>query len=216
VNTKESIINTAITLFNAHGYGSVSMKQIADRIGVDRRNITYHFNKEVLLLTIAERMWSELEEMRAQKRDFPSFENLDKEVILYNRLQQTYAFIFRDLYVMEHPQIASRFKSFCSTIIADSEKAVSFAIQQGNMRPEEIKGAYHGLCEAVWTISMSWLQLKAFRDIDDLDQVRKLIWSLIVPYFTEKGIKAFQSYFGKDFYKNLGKPFDIKVNTVLF
>lgn len=216
MNTKESIIEHAIELFNQYGYGAVTMKQIADHIGVDRRNITYHFNKEELLLTIADSMWAELESARTQKRDFPSFENLDKEVILYNQLQKTYAFIFKDLFVMEHPQIEATFKEFCQTMVADSEQAVSFAIQQGNMKPEEITGSYHALCEAVWSISISWLQLKAFRDIEDLDQVRKLIWSLIVPYFTEKGIKAFQSYFGDDFYKSLGKSFDIKVNTVLF
>lgn len=216
MNTRTQIIEKAVELFNLKGYGSVSMKQIADALGVDRRNITYHFNKEELLLTIADQMWKELEEARSQKRDFPSFENLDKEVKLYNRLQHTYAFIFRDLYVMEHPEVAARFKLFCKTMVADSEQAVAFAIQQGNMKPESIPGSYHALCEAVWSISISWLQLKAFRDIQNLDQCRKLIWSLIIPHFTDKGLTAFQSYFGEDFYSRLGNPFEVKVKTVLF
>ncbi len=216
IDTKKRIIATAISLYNEYGYGVITMRDIADKMQLDRRNVTYHYNKEELLAAIAEQMWAELEACRAQKRDFPSFENLDKEVTLYSDLQSSYAFIFMDLHVIRHPLIHEKFKDFTNTLIADSQQAVAFAINQGNMKPESVPGTYNTICTAVWTITMSRLQLNALRGIHRHDEVRKLIWSLIVPYFTDKGIAAFKSFFGEELYQNLGIPFDVRLNTVMF
>lgn len=213
---RNQIIAAALKLFNIYGFGSVTIRQIADELGVDRRNIIYHFDKDGLLKAISNEMWEEQAAYRGLKKDFPSFQNLDKEVILYNELQRKYAFIFKDLYVIQHPIIHNRFREFCATMVSDSEQAVAFAIQQGNMNPEMISGTYHALCETVLAISISWLQLQSLRNVENLDQIRRMIWAQIVPHFTDKGLDAFQSFFGREFLKNLGPPFNIKVKTVLF
>jgi len=61
MKTKEKILSIALTLFNKNGFGSVTMKHIADEMHVDRRNLTYHFNKDTLLEAIANQMWGKLE-----------------------------------------------------------------------------------------------------------------------------------------------------------
>ena len=216
MDTKKKIIETSIALFNQFGYSSISMKQIADEMGLDRRNLTYHFNKEGLLKVISEQMWSELRACRAKKRDFPSFQNLDKEVVLYNDLHTAYSFIFKDQYVIDHPIIHPAFKEFSKTLIADSQQAVAFAIEQGNMKPETVPGAYNTLCTAVWTIAISWFQLNSLQGVKEAKEIRKLIWSLIIPHFTEKGIASFKAFFGDQYFAELGRPFDVKVKTLLF
>ena len=216
MDTRAKIVAKGLELFNLRGFGSVSIRDIGDALDLDRRNVAYHFDKETLLQEIAENMWEELRVLRAQKRDFPSFENLDREVTLYHSLQSRYAFIFLDAYVIRHPIVQDRFKDFSATIIADSQQAVAFALSQGNMVPEPHPGTYDSLCTAVWTISFSWLQVNLIRENRQLDELRRSIWSLIVPYFTKKGIDAFQTFFGKEFYDSLGKPFNIEIKTLLF
>lgn len=216
MDTRERIIQKGLELFNAQGFGSVTMREIADAIGVDRRNVTYHFDKEGLLSAITSQMWDQLRTYRAHKKDFPSFENLDREVELYHKLQKDYAFVFLDAYVIRHPVVQAKFKEFSATMIADCQQAVAFAISQGNMIDEPVPGTYDALCTAVWTLSFSWLQVNIVQEAQHLDQLRRLIWSMIVPYFTEKGITAFQTFFGKEFYARLGQPFNIEVKTLMF
>ena len=213
---RDNIISTGLRLFNNYGYGSVSIRQIADELQVDRRNVSYHFDKTSLLEQISEMMWEELQELRKRKQDFPSFENLDREITLYSHLQKKYAFVFKDLNLIEHPTIHKKFKDFCKIMIKDSQQAVAFAIQQGNMHPEPIPGVYHALCEAVWSISICGLHFKTLRDAHSDLYIKKLIWSQIIPYFTEKGIETFKSYFGAEFYSSLGPPFNVKLEKVIF
>jgi len=101
MKTKEKIMAVALDLFNEKGFGAVTMKQIADRMQVDRRNLSYHFNKDTLLEALANQMWDKLEKERQKRRDFPSFENLDNETRMYYAFQKEYAFIFNDIKVIQ-------------------------------------------------------------------------------------------------------------------
>lgn len=44
--TKKDIILTARNLFNIHGYNSISMRDIANELGISVGNLTYYFNKK--------------------------------------------------------------------------------------------------------------------------------------------------------------------------
>ncbi len=216
MKTKERILSIALTLFNKYGFGSVTMKQIADEMLVDRRNLTYHFNKETLLETIANQMWGKLDAERKKRRDFPSFENLDSETKMYYAFQKEYAFIFNDIKVIQHPVLKDKFKQLAKTSIQDNEAAIAFAIKLGNIRPEPFKGAYHNLCLSVWALSMFWVPQQAIRQEYDPEELRRVMWSLILPHFTEKGIQSFKDFFGEAFFDTIGKPFDVDVNMAFF
>ena len=130
MNTKAKIIETGIKVFNQHGFGAVSIQDIANDLGVNRRNITYHFTKkDNLLAVIAEEMWAKIAAERKKRRDFPSFENLQHEIKMYAQFQKDYAFIFNDLHVIKHPILEERFRNFCLETIKDHEAAIAFAIK---------------------------------------------------------------------------------------
>lgn len=216
MKTKEKILPIALALFNKHGFGAVTMKNIADEMLVDRRNLTYHFNKDTLLEAIANQMWVKLDAERKKRRDFPSFENLDSETKMYYAFQKEYAFIFNDIKVIQHPILKDKFKQLAKTSIQDNEAAIAFAIKLGNIRPEPFKGAYHNLCLSVWALSMFWVPQQAIRQIQDPKELRKVTWSLILPHFTEKGIQSFKDFFGADFFDTIGKSFDVDVDIAFF
>ncbi len=217
MSTKEKILQQAIEIFNENGFGCVSLQDIANELQVGRRNIAYHFNtKDDLLQAIADQMWSKLEEERARRRDFPSFKNLDNEVKLYYAFQKRYSFIFNDLHVVRHPLLEERFRSFCLDTIGDNETAIAFAIRLGNMRPEPFPGAYHNLSLSIWVLALFWIPQQRIRKVEDPEEVSKVIWSLILPHFTDKGIQSFKSYFGEDFYNKIGQPFQVEIDASFF
>lgn len=217
MNTKDKIIEIAIQLFNAQGFGNVSIQDIANELGVNRRNIAYHFNsKAELLEAIANEMWEQLEKERQKRRDFPSFENLDNEAKMYHAFQKKYTFIFNDLQVIKHPLLADKFRIFCLQTIKDNEAAIAFSIKLGNMKAEPFSGAYSNLCLAIWVLAMFWGFQQVIRDVEDSEEGTKVIWSLILPHFTEKGIESFKAFFGADFYDSIGEPFKVDLGLAFF
>jgi len=214
LNTKEKIIEIGIKVFNQKGFGAVSIQDIANELGVNRRNIAYHFaNKEALLVVIAEEMWAKIGVERKKRKDFPSFENLQHEIKMYAQFQTEYAFIFNDLHVIKHSVLEERFRNFCLETIRDHEAAIAFAIKLGNMHPEPFAGAYYNLCLSLWALSMFWLPQQTIRKVKDDTEVAKVTWSLILPHFTEKGIESFKAFYGEAFYNNIGKPFKTDLNV---
>ncbi|MDG4785802.1 TetR family transcriptional regulator [Micromonospora sp. WMMD1102] len=61
-DTRSRILRTALDLFGAQGYQRTSLRQIADRLGLTKAGILYHFpSKEHLLVALAEPLVSDLE-----------------------------------------------------------------------------------------------------------------------------------------------------------
>ncbi len=209
--TKDRIIEFSIQLFNKHGFGAISLHEIAQKMGISRGNLTYHFHtKNVLLEVIATEMWQKIEIERQKRRDFPSFENISNETRLYYVFQREYSFIFNDLHVIKNPILEEKFRQFCLTTIKDNQSAIAFAIRLGNMHPEPFAGTYYNLCLSIWILALFWLPQQAIRKVKGEEEALKVIWSLILPHFTSKGIQSFKDFYGEDFYKNMGKPFEIQ------
>lgn len=205
---KAIIIAEAVKLFNTNGFGAVSLHELAQKIGMTRGNLTYHFkDKDALLLAIAEQMWSTLESERQKSRQFPSFENLHNEVQSLYRIQKEYAFIYLDTHVLNHPVIKKRFRAITREVIEDNKATIAFSITNGNMKPEPAPGIYHNLAFTTWMLSFYWLSQQIIRGEKNKNDGEKIIWSGLVPHFTDKGLKAFRAFFGDDYFNSLGEAF---------
>lgn len=219
--TKQRIIDESIRCFNQHGYANVSLQDLARALNISRGNLAYHFpQKELLLQTIFQQLTAKLEQERSRSRNLPSFTNLRQEVQLYRQYQEQYAFIFTDSQVMAIPEIRQALRDMSNATIMDNRAAIAFAIQVGNMRPEPFPGVYHHLAFTSWMLMFFWLPQRLLRGESDSDRIseddaEKAVWSLIVPHFTEKGIKVFRKYYGDDFLENLGPPFAFNPDDVL-
>ena len=75
------------------------------------------------------------------------------------------------------------------------------------MKPETIPGTYHNLCRTLWTNSFFWLMSDVYQDPTQTAGWDKLAWSLILPHFTEKGLNAFKSHFGEEYFQSLGTSY---------
>lgn len=209
-DTKARIMEAARKHFNAVGFGATTLYELSREIGISRGNLAYHFkDKDTLLEAIAEDMWTQIEAERAKSRSMPSFENLHNEVQLYYKFQRAYAFIFLDTHVLNHPTVREGFRKMTVQAIRDNAAIIAYALRAGNLIQEPLPGVYHNLAFTTWMLAFFWLAQQIIRGEKTGEDGEKMIWSLLAPYFTEKGKSAFIRFFGEEYYENLGPAFDM-------
>jgi AcrR family transcriptional regulator len=215
-NTREKIISVAIKCFNKESYGAVSLHELAKATGISRGNLTYHFkDKDILLQAIAEQMWTKIQIERNKSRQLPSFQNLHNEVQLYYKFQKEYAFIFLDPHVLNHPIIKKQFREMTAQTIEDNKAALAFSIRLGNLKPEPVPGTYSNIAFITWMLTFFWLAQQIIRGEKTGEDGEKMIWSILIPHFTEKGLKSFKSFFGEDYFNSLGEAFEVDLTSLI-
>jgi len=216
MDTKNKITEHAVKYFNRHGYGAITLHQLAKEMGISRGNLTYHFkDKDALLESIADEMWALIETERSKSRQLPSFKNLHNEVQLYYQFQKKYAFIFLDTHVLNHPAVKGRFRKMTKQTIADNIASIAFSIKIGNMKPEPVKGMYHNVAMITWMLAFFWLPQQIIRGEKTNQDGEQMIWSILIPHFTDKGLESFKSFFGAEYYENLGDPFEVDLDSLI-
>lgn len=216
MSKKQLIIDHAVSLFNEKGYAAVTLFELANELNMSRGNLTYHFkDKDALLSVIAQQMWDQIEQERSKSRQLPSFENLNNEVKLYYKYQRQYRFIFTDPHVLKHKVIVNQFREMTQQSIDDNKASIAFSIELGNMREEPYPGIYNNLALTTWMLTFFWLPQQVIRGEKTTTDGDQMIWSLVLPHLTEKGIKSFQNYFGNEVMENLGEPFTLDLQSLV-
>jgi len=214
--TREKIISMATEEFNARGYASVNLRELSEIIGLSRGNLTYHFkDKEALLEAIVNEMWDNIATNMSKTLLIPSFENMHIRTKLYYDFQKKYSFIFLDIHVQTHPVVRDRFKSMINQTIDNYTQMIGLGIQIGTVKEEEVPGTYKSLVHALWMTSFYRLSQAKMKGIHEKEDSEILVWGLILPHLTKKGLKGFKDYFGKDYYDQLGESFDVKEHAFI-
>lgn len=70
--TRERILHAALDLFASRGYQRTSVREIADRVGVTKAAVHYHFPRKIdMMLAIAEPVWHDFETVIATAEAAP-------------------------------------------------------------------------------------------------------------------------------------------------
>ena len=216
MTTKEKILREATKLFNKEGFFATSLFEIAQKMGISRGNLTYHFkDKDVLLEAIAAQMWEKMEREKSKSRRLPSFENLHNEIHRYYKFQREYQFIFLDRLVLAHPALKRQFRTMTEQTLADNKASIAFAIELGNMHPESVKGLYHNISFITWMLTFFWLAQQIIRGDKTKEDGEKMIWSILIPHMTDKGIRSFKNFYGEKYYESIGQKFDIDLAQLI-
>jgi AcrR family transcriptional regulator len=206
MSTRDKIIDAAIILFNEKGYNAVCLSDVADKIGMSRGNLAYHFKeKQNILDEVAERLKTDIRNEKNQRKDFPAFANLQVDIKAYYNLQKRYQFVFTESHLKQNEVVLNVMRDWSESTIKNNLDAFYFSIQIGNMKEEPYAGLYYNLAINSWMITYFWLSQKQVRGKEDLEDAEKMVWSTIIPHFTDKGLAAFNKYFGASFLNNLGK-----------
>jgi AcrR family transcriptional regulator len=216
MTNREKILNESRKLFNKKGYGAVTLFEIAQTTGISRGNITYHFkDKDKILEALVNELWDKIEVERVASRAFPSFENLHNEARQMIRIQKDFSFVFLDSVVQRHPLIRKHYQSINDQTIEDFKSAIAFSIQSGNMNPETYNGMYNNLALICWTVAFYWLPQQVIVGKDIETESEKIIWTILIPHFTEKGMNAFRKFFGDEYLNSLGSSFNKKIDNLI-
>ncbi len=208
MNTREKILLESRKYFNQNGYAASSLYQIAQTIGISRGNLTYHFaDKELLLDLHLDELQARHEQALMNSVVVPSWQSLNKATLDFHEIQKDYAFIFFDKKVLFIPRVKALIQSLRENNIKTQMSMISISIQIGNMKTEPYKGVYHNISRSFWIISYFWLISGSFAE-ENAVSWDKIMWSMLLPHFTEKGVQSFKDHFGEEYFNSLGVAYD--------
>lgn len=208
MTNKEKIIVESRKYLNQHGYGASSLYQIAQTIGISRGNLTYHFKDKLTLLhTHLDKLKALHDQALSHSVSIPSWKSLQAATTRFHDIQKDYAFIFFDKSVLRLEPVIALIKQLRKQNIKIQMSMINLSIQIGNMRPEPIPGMYHSISRNYWMISYFWLVSERFQKDGDVS-LDKLMWSMLLPHFTDKGLASFKEHFGEAYLGELGVAFE--------
>lgn len=207
-STRHKIIAQSRIHFNKFGFGASTLYKIAQDLNISRGNLTYHFkDKECLLDIHLDDMARRSQESFTNSFLLPSWETLGKTSNEFIQVQKDYAFIFFDKNILLLPRVQEKIKAIKNIHIKIQMSMIHVSIQSGNMKAEPIPGVYHNISRVIWRLLFFNLMATRFKSTEEVGW-DKLMWSLLLPYFTEKGIKSFINHFGQEYYDNLGLNYE--------
>ena len=196
MKAKEKIIEAAIECFNEKGIGNVSIRDIANRIGMSSGNFAYHFkNKEAVLEHFYSHMYDEVQIPTELKEGegFKEFNVILQEIISF---MNGYSFFYTDIVDIFRlcPSIAEQYASNY-----EGRKE----IYKGFIRHFNATGLIHDLDEeeldalthSIWFTMTFWQSQRRILPISSshVDGAFAInqIWRLLMPYMTDVGKTEF-------------------------
>jgi len=215
VNTKEKIIEASRKYFNKEGFGASSLNQLANAIGMSRGNLTYHFADKQLIFEAQLKIFREkYDKVLSASVRIPSWKSLNDATQGVLKLKQAYRFIFHDSNSMQDDRVKTLVRDMRDNSVKIQMNMIGLSQQIGNMKPEPFPGTYLNISVAFWMTSFHWDTM-----IDIMDEAglhwESLFWSMLLPYFTDKGLASFKNYFGDEYYKSLGTAHEDYVGAEL-
>ena len=185
--TKELIRNTARELFNERGYRAVSMRNIADALGISVGNLTYHYpHKELLMEAI---MDAELGTIPAPSG--PGLPGLNR---LLERMLESFfetPFYFNDPALYSSvPRLQERHAASVEALSYVLRDAISSCTRLGLFVPELSDSLLDHVTHLLMLSHTGWAQHNAtwpssyFIPIEDM---MKTQWAVLAPYLTPAG-----------------------------
>ncbi|WP_055444827.1 TetR/AcrR family transcriptional regulator [Lacinutrix himadriensis] len=196
---KHKIKTEAISLFNLHGISNVSMKKIADGLGISPGNLSYHYKtKADLLATIYKEMYAETLDYILPGNTYITLFHFEEMMLKFDNLQQRYAFFFNDIVhiIKTYPEIAKQYESSNLIRFKDARKLIDYYIETGRMQPENEMIDYNKTIYTVWMTSTFWQSQKLAIQTKDYTVNKcpsiEMLWTLFLPYLTAKGLEEYQ------------------------
>lgn len=164
-STAERIVETALKLFNEHGYSNVASLRIAMALGISPGNLAYHFkSKTDIVLAVFPRLEEELggdlAGVTQPARPFTAEHAAIHQIELF-RILWKYRFVFNALtQLMQEPDIHRRFMALQDTVISTTAGMFDTLIAHGDMRPIRPPNSTRIMARNQWMIWLSWLRFE--------------------------------------------------------
>ena len=195
-NTKQKILDAALSLFNRDGYVNVRLQHIADKAGLSIGNQGYHFkHKEEMLLAIYQGLSAEQRKLLTDTSLSPIFANFDFFISSLFELQQKFAFFYLDM--LELTRANEQLKSQQQELIQWQQTQLTLLLEmhqaRGVLNWEDSDVSLEETAQHVWRIMDFWLIMQKVegKNTADFQAYRRSVWGVGKPFFTGQGVIEF-------------------------
>ncbi len=198
--TKQKIIDAAVRCFNREGMANVRLQHIADEAVVSVGNMTYHYrNKEAIVQAVWEQLVQKQQDLLAEFKILPLFEDIDRLLSSTFILQQEYRFFYLDtLEVMRaYPGIHTAHQQHIAWQVLQMEFAIHFNQSRGAFQPPQWDTQNTRLAHQFWLLADAWMYRQAVQNSgeNDFATFREGLWALFRPLFTDMGTREFEQLY---------------------
>ena len=188
-DTRQLILNTARVLFNDKGFNSVSLREIAETIGISKGNLTYYFNKKEDII----------EALIAETKDTRITDTPDSLFALDNYFADMQHVVQNNSYYFAHHTQLSQVSDVIrqkQNVVSEEKtdilkKALINLCNQEVIRKELFPGEYDYLVDALHMGSIYWKSYQRLQNIENTNKkvfsYRHYAWGILYNTLTEKG-----------------------------
>lgn len=186
---REDIIRTSIALFNARGYGNVSLRDISGALGISVGNLNYYFaKKQDILQAIMKRNFL----LTAVQEEITSLAQLHDFLGRMLDSLSAHAFYFRDPSIHEfnhrgEENVNELFRIFVQAL----ERLQAQGLFQDTLTPERL----NALVKVLMLSHLAWIQSSPqYNAVQSMTREEFLTahWLLLASYFTDKGQEEYR------------------------
>lgn len=190
--TKASIIQKAIELFNESGTASISMNALAESLGISAGNLQYHYkNKEEIIRAILEDMFKQFDVIYEQIAKPFTQETLRQIMRINFDLVWKYRFFYREFAALlrNDKTLANRFRTIQEQRVAEQEMLIKRLANSGGVRSVLSSDELHNVVLIGWVLVHTWLSYieSTGQKIDNaaLEQAVEIMVQHYKPYVQE-------------------------------
>lgn len=195
--TKKKILDTALSLFNQHGFVNVRLQHISDEAIISLGNITYHYRTKDDMVTA---IWTNLKndqiQLLSEFRALPLFEDVDRYLESNFALQQKYIFFYQDTLevIRAYEEIAVQYREHISWQEQQIIGMLTFNKARGALLSSiDEENYYHFASVWLW-MSESWVNRQAVIGTKntEVSAYKRIMWQFLLPLFTQQGQNEYE------------------------
>jgi AcrR family transcriptional regulator len=165
--TQFRILQAALELFNEHGSAAVSSNRIAERCGISKGNLQYHFkNKQEIIYALFQQAIHEMDGGWYRDHLAPTLEHMATMFVRQLQLILKYRFFYREMgdLLRQDPQLRKRYADNRERRLRDLEKFMLTLQAAGLMRFPADPKRLRSIIDVTWIVNENWLNYMDYHD----------------------------------------------------
>jgi len=165
--TQLRILQTAVELFNEHGTAAISANKIAERSGISKGNLQYHFpTKREIIFAVFQQAIQEMDAGWYRDHLAPSLEHMAAMYVRQLQLILKYRFFYREMadLLRQDPALRKRFADNRERRLRDLEKFMMALQSRGLMRFPPDPRRLRAIIDVTWIVNENWLNYMDYHD----------------------------------------------------
>jgi AcrR family transcriptional regulator len=165
--TQLRILLAAVALFNEHGTAAVSANRIAERCGISKGNLQYHFRtKREIIYAVFQQAIAEMDSDWYQDHLAPTLEHMAAMYVRQLQLILKYRFFYREMadLLRQDPRLRKRFAHNRDRRMSELEKFMLALQARGLMRFPADPRRLRAIIDVTWIVNENWLNYMDYHD----------------------------------------------------